>query len=180
MEDAELMAVTRHMLDYMRGHTPSLQIEAVVHGQLRPFFSDREILHMVDVYDLFMLGNDIRNLAAAWFFGTIGIIGFMRAPIAVTLAKAYQWVIGVLLVANALLISLIAIDFDHAFRVFHEIFFNNDLWILDPTTDLLINIVPLPFFITLSVVIAIIFHIMLVLIFITSWAVCKRARRGKL
>ena len=30
--------------------------------------------------------------------------------------------------------------------MFHHIFFDNDLWILDPSTDLLINIVPEPFF----------------------------------
>ena len=30
--------------------------------------------------------------------------------------------------------------------MFHHIFFNNDLWMLNPDTDLLINIVPEPFF----------------------------------
>ena len=30
--------------------------------------------------------------------------------------------------------------------MFHHIFFHNDLWILDPATDMLINIVPEGFF----------------------------------
>lgn len=39
------------------------------------------------------------------------------------------------------------IDFDWAFVKFHEIFFNNDLWLLDPRTDRLIQLMPIQFFI---------------------------------
>ena len=38
------------------------------------------------------------------------------------------------------------IDFDSFWRNFHEIFFTNDLWLLDPRTDILIMMVPLQFF----------------------------------
>jgi len=176
MQEDELMAVTRHMLDYMRGRTPELQIYAVVDGQLRPFFSEREILHMVDVYDLFVLGDIIRNIAAALFLGTAALIVFMREPLAFTLAKVYWWVCGALLATMAGLTFVIALDFNYAFRVFHEIFFDNDLWLLDPATELLINIVPLPFFITLSSVIAAIFVTLLMIMFAAAWYICKCAR----
>jgi integral membrane protein (TIGR01906 family) len=43
------------------------------------------------------------------------------------------------------------LDFDRAFTVFHMLFFPNDLWILDPSVDLLINMVPLGFFIDISI-----------------------------
>jgi len=46
----------------------------------------------------------------------------------------------------ALLTAIISTDFTKYFVIFHQIFFDNDLWILDPATDLLINIVPEPFF----------------------------------
>jgi integral membrane protein (TIGR01906 family) len=49
-----------------------------------------------------------------------------------------------------LLLFLIARDFTAAFTVFHEIFFRNDLWILDPRTSLLIQIVPEPFFMDIA------------------------------
>ena len=43
--------------------------------------------------------------------------------------------------AAALIIAIIsAIDFTFVFTVFHKIFFNNDLWILYPDKDNLINI----------------------------------------
>jgi len=176
MQDDELMAVTQHMLDYMRGRTPKLQIEAVVDGHLRPFFSEREILHMIDVYDLFMLGNGIRNLAAALILVTIGLIEFMREPVLLTLAKAFRWVSATLIAALAGLTFLIALDFHHAFIIFHEIFFDNDLWLLDPATELLINIVPLQFFITLSSIIAAIFFALLAGLFAAATFICRRAR----
>ena len=46
----------------------------------------------------------------------------------------------------AVLAGIIATDFNKYFIIFHHIFFNNDLWMLNPDTDLLINIVPEPFF----------------------------------
>ena len=174
MEEDELMRVTRHMLDYMRGRTPELQVYAVIAGEIRPFFSEREVKHMVDVYDLFVLGDKLRNIAAAWFLATIAILGFMRVPIALTLARAYRWVIGVLAALTAALVVVVAMDFDYSWRVFHEIFFDNDLWLLDPATELLINIVPLPFFITLSIFVAAIFFALLAALYAAAHAVCKR------
>ncbi len=45
----------------------------------------------------------------------------------------------------AVLAGIISTDFNKYFIIFHHIFFNNDLWMLNPDTDLLINIVPEPF-----------------------------------
>lgn len=40
--------------------------------------------------------------------------------------------------------------FHRRFWIFHELIFTNDLWLLDPKTSVLINIVPEPYFIHLS------------------------------
>ena len=61
-------------------------------------------------------------------------------------------------VAMAVVIST---DFTKWFTVFHHIFFDNDLWILNPATDRLINIVPEPFFIDTALNIAVIFALSL-------------------
>ena len=39
-----------------------------------------------------------------------------------------------------------AVDFNAAFIKFHEIFFDNDLWLLDLRTDVLIQMFPEEFF----------------------------------
>ena len=38
-------------------------------------------------------------------------------------------------------------NFDGLFVTFHKLSFANDLWILNPNTDLLVALMPLPFFI---------------------------------
>ena len=39
-------------------------------------------------------------------------------------------------------------DFDSLFVLFHRLAFTNNLWLLNPATDLLIRLMPLSFFIT--------------------------------
>ena len=57
-----------------------------------------------------------------------------------------------------LIFSLILINFEDSFAKFHLISFNNDLWLLNPLEDNLINLFPLQFFydITKKIIIKII------------------------
>ena len=57
----------------------------------------------------------------------------------------------------AVIILIVSGDFEKYFILFHRIFFTNDLWMLDPTTDNLINIVPEGFFVDMTERILIIF-----------------------
>ena len=47
-----------------------------------------------------------------------------------------------------------AVDFDGAFTFFHRLLFTNDLWLLDPRTDLLIRICPESMFMAMGLRIA--------------------------
>ena len=51
-----------------------------------------------------------------------------------------------LLAAASILLVWGILDFDGLFIAFHRVFFTNDLWILDPRTDLLIQLMPEAFF----------------------------------
>ena len=53
---------------------------------------------------------------------------------------------GVLLGITGLTARIVSGSFDRYFVVFHHLFFDNDLWILDPTKDNLINLLPEGFF----------------------------------
>ncbi len=44
------------------------------------------------------------------------------------------------------LLFIVAIDFDWLFVMFHEIIFNNDAWLFNPTTDPIINVLTQEFF----------------------------------
>jgi len=152
VEEDELMRVTRELLDYMRGDRPSLEdIYATVAGVERRFFSDIEIRHMIDVLDLYNIAFMIRNVA---FFLALGLVLGMillKYKTFAILARCSREVLVGFLALTAALVGVIAINFNRAFDIFHHIFFNNDYWILDPRVDLLINMVPLPFFIHISI-----------------------------
>ena len=75
------------------------------------------------------------------------------------------------------LIGVISTDFSKYFIVFHKIFFTNDLWILDPRTDMLINIVPEGFFFDTAARIALVFAVIVVVFFVGNFVLWKRADR---
>jgi len=177
MQPDDLHEVTRHMIRYMQGHLDrdvGLQIMTMVGGQPRYFFSNIEIRHMVDVYDLFAIGFIIRNVAVVLLALCALIFAIFGRDKLSHLFAGWQIASIAIFITLAILAITIAINWHHAFVVFHEIFFDNDYWILDRRVDLLINIVPYDFFITLSVVIGGFFATGLVTIFGVATAIKRR------
>ena len=171
MEPEDLHEVTRHMIRYMQGELDrehGLQVETVVGGQARYFFSDIEIRHMVDVYDLVVIGFLVRNTAIFLLLLTSVVFSVWGRNYLKYLLKAWQYVTATIFVLLTTLALIISINWHRAWHIFHEIFFDNDYWILDPRVDLLINIVPYPFFFTMSVFIGVFFAGGLVILFIVS------------
>lgn len=111
---------------------------------LAPYFSASEIDHMVDVYALFKLMRTltvfILGLAALCLYILSLRTGWRRA-----LKMTGESAIGVL-VALLLFSIIVALNFHAAWFKFHEIFFSNDLWLMDPGKDLMIQMLPEPFF----------------------------------
>ncbi len=173
-EDA-LMDVTDHLLRYTRGYEDNLDVTAEVQGVSRPFFNDKEKAHMVDVRGLFALGFWLRNGA---LIGFILSAAFM-ARIKMNPGKTNLWTIGVLLGATGVLVLLCAMNFDRAFTMFHQLFFTNDLWMLNPDTDLLLNMVPLPFFMDIAALVAGLFVAMLAAVAgLSFWAIKRYPAQG--
>ena len=157
MEPEHLHEVTRHMVRYMQGREPDLQIETVVGGQSRFFFSDIEIRHMEDVRDLFVIGIYAHWALIMLFVLTLGLFIWRGRRQMRILFLAWQIGAGAVFTGLVMLVGLIAINWHRAFVVFHEMFFNNDYWMLDPRVDLLINIVPYPFFVAVTAFIGVFF-----------------------
>ncbi|MCL2563249.1 MAG: TIGR01906 family membrane protein [Oscillospiraceae bacterium] len=153
MEPEDLHEVTRHMIRYMQGRETDLQILTTVGGEERTFFSEIEIRHMEDVQDLFVVGLVVQNVLVVLFLLTLGLFIFRGREWVRYLFKSWQIGAAAVFLSLATLIALIAINWHHAFVIFHEIFFDNDYWILDARVDLLVNIVPYEFFIAISVLI---------------------------
>ncbi len=136
----ELNIISKDIISYLKGREKDTFLDK--------HFNEREVLHMIDVLDLFNLARVIKLISGV--ISVIIIFYFLKLGLSGLLGK---W-IGLGLFANHILILmlflLIIIDFTRYFTIFHEIFFSNDLWLLDPRTDLLIQMLPEPFFVNMA------------------------------
>jgi len=69
---------------------------------------------------------------------------------------------------------LLALNFDTTFRIFHELFFDNDYWLFDPDTDPVITILPDTFFLHCALLIIIIVFLGSLILFLFSHNKKKR------
>lgn len=159
--DEGLMRITNALLDYLWGSRDTLDMQAEIGGELREVFTQREKDHMVDVRALVMLARTVMvaSLVAGILLWVVGyrmgrrVKGGARASGIGYLAGA-----GALLLAVGIVTLLALQDFTAVFIRFHEIFFTNDLWILD-ADDMLIQMVPEPFFADCAALIAGVFGV---------------------
>lgn len=175
MEMDDLLHVTDEMMDYLKGEREDLVVETIVDGEEREFFNEKEKRHMVDVQQLFLGAMRLRMEAAVIAAVFIGILCLKKQG--VVMLRMMQWGIGLFLGGMAGLALLISTDFTKYFTYFHLIFFDNDDWILNPRTDLLINIVPEGFFRDTAYAIAFLFLGVCLLLFLAAAALRKRAKK---
>lgn len=169
MEMDDLMEVTKEMMAYLKGDRENLVVMTTIGGEEKEFFNEREKLHMEDCQVLFIGAIWIRRICLLLIVASVitmclinknGILNKVRR----ITGGIWKGLVG-FIAAMGILIGIIALNFDKAFVTFHHIFFDNDLWILNPETDNLINIVPQTFFMDISARIGIIFGILMILIF---------------
>ena len=165
MEMDELVSVTKQMMSYLRGNREDLVIYAVIDGETKEFFNDREKSHMADVRDVFVAALDVRMFAVF-----MSVISFVNLYILLNwkdikklLVRAYFCTIGVLAVIVSVFLIWACIDFTGLFYKFHALFFSNYEWILDPKVSRFINIVPEGFFVDTAIRIVVIFILLIVI-----------------
>lgn len=180
MDINDIMYVTYEMMDYLDNKREDLVVYTYVDGEEREFFNEREKQHMIDVKNLFTAGKNLRIFAFVIGVISLGIIAFKYKNIKTILSKGFVSVSTVIICISIILICIIQTDFTKYFTIFHEIFFNNDLWLLNPKTDLLINIVPEPFFIDTAIRIAVIFGLMMAVCFILSVVIILIDRKRRI
>ncbi|MBR2674362.1 MAG: TIGR01906 family membrane protein [Mogibacterium sp.] len=135
--------VTEDMLDYCIGKLDTLDdSEATIDGVKAPFFTEREKSHLSDCRELFMKGMRARVICLLLVIGLSIYLYVHLGKRGAALALSVGYLRALSVAAAFLLIVSIAslIDFTAVFTLFHKIFFDNDLWILYPNEDNLINI----------------------------------------
>ena len=178
MEMSDVMEVTEEMMAYLHGDREDLVVNTVVAGEEREFFNDREKAHMVDVLKLFMGGFRIRTIAIV--IAAASLVGMFLTKVnwKRVMPKSFLIGTGVITVLTGSIGALFVSDFNKYFIMFHHMFFDNDLWLLDPKTDLMIRMLPEGFFLDMVIRIGSIFLIVLGICLLVS-IVCVLKNKNK-
>ena len=141
-----IMDVTDQMMAYLIGKKAELSVITDVDGETQDFFNEQDRFHMGEVKDLFLGGLKIRNIMLVAVLLILILLAAQKAELIKLLPRAYFVTLGITGVITVVLGGLFASDFDKYFRIFHEIFFDNDQWMFDPATDYMIRMLPEGFF----------------------------------
>lgn len=163
MSEAELMNATNTLLDYLEDNRDDIVVEAEINGSTQEVFNERETLHMIDVKALYQNAKAFEYAllisgTIALFFGNY----LSKDNTKATQKFGYKYGVSLLFLFLTFLMIWIIADFNGFWTSFHQFFFTNDLWLLDPNTSIMINMFPSIFFEDLVVRIIISFAIFLI------------------
>lgn len=165
----QLNIITVDLIKYLKGIGGNELLEA--------HFNEREILHMEDVQYLFHLERTVKHISTVISF--LIILYFIKKKEILTLAKTFFYGLFSNYILLALLGILLLLDFNKYFTYFHLIFFTNDLWILDPMTDLMIQMLPEEFFFGMAKNIGLSFFLYLAIIQVIGFLILRRDKNEK-
>lgn len=163
----ELIKNTENLLNYLNGKT-SLNTS---------WFSKKDILHMIDVKNLYDVSFNIMIGCFVIFILTSIIIIFLNKKNSLYLiSKTFNKVLLTFILTVAVLAGIISYNFNAFWIKFHTTLFSNDLWLLSPDESNLIKMVPEEFFI--SLITTIIIHILVIfcVLFIVNSIVRKKIK----
>lgn len=176
LPDEEYAGMASMIAKYLAGSNISFQYTFTnEEGTEVSCFNTREQTHMADCLQLFYLCRGVMLLSAAatclcilalvlWKLWGKGTAGFLTGN-------------GLVLLLCLTLVVWGLADFEGLFVRFHQTFFSNDLWLLNPQTDLLIRLMPTQFFVDWAAIIAGLWLTALVLATVIAGILCYRQHR---
>ena len=135
--------------EYLNGKGDAPKIADAETGALVNAFSEKENLHLRDVRGLVDLLKAVRWIGGGLAVAVIAVLYWKqkrdRAGFLADLVRGFALSALFLLLCFSALAVWGVIDFEGLFVAFHKIAFTNDLWLLNPHTDLLLALMPVPF-----------------------------------
>lgn len=186
--------ITEQMLEYCIGHIDTLDdTEATIDGVKAPFFTEREKLHLADCRAIFLGAVKFRIAAvlaaaglliAVWFSiqkrtedesGRENARELTRRRFALAVSRGYLKALAALVLFALFLICLGLYDFTFLFTKFHHVFFDNDLWLLDPSVDNLVNVMQESVFSDAAITIGCIWAVCAAILAVLSAEIIRRS-----
>ncbi|OFI06223.1 hypothetical protein CLOACE_11220 [Clostridium acetireducens DSM 10703] len=131
--------------------------------------SKEGIIHFEEVKNIFTI------LTYLFYICTITLIFFYYSIIKNKDFYIIKLCSKFLLTLPLILITILVINFNKTFTLFHKITFGNNYWIFDPEKDPVINILPIEFFLHCSLIILLITILQGILLFIIYKSLNKKS-----
>ena len=144
----ELETISKGIRYYFNSTQSSLEV-SFPNSPDTSVFNDKEISHMKDV-------KTIIHYIYVLFALTLGIViatifGYIQNSYAKKRFFQLMIISSIITLVTTILIGVLMLfAFEQMFLLFHLISFNNDDWILNPSTDYLLMMYPLPFWFSVS------------------------------
>ena len=143
LAEAELEKAATGLISYFNSDEEYISITVVKDGQPFELFSQREVAHLRDVKQLVRLDYRLLLGTAIYAGAYAGVCLWRRKKLGQRLARAViiggSIALGMIIVLG---VGSVALNFDQLFTQFHFLAFTNELWMLDPSRDLLIMLFP--------------------------------------
>jgi integral membrane protein (TIGR01906 family) len=144
ISDDDMAKVTHALVSYIDNASGDLHVTVTIDGNEVPYFNAKEQAHLTDIMNLVRHARKLLKQLKTAFFALLvlnivflkGMARYRFLPISVAAALLSLLSLG----------AMYFMDFNWAFIKFHEMLFYNDLWLLDPAKDRLLQMMPLAFF----------------------------------
>lgn len=160
--------ISNEITSYLKNENDSLLFKVTLNNNEIDAFNKKEIKHMIDVKNIYLLLNKLKYLSIIFI---LLIVILIRKKFLFNSIYYSNFISLLFLIIIGFFIN---IDFSKYFTYFHELAFSNDLWLLNPRTDLLINLLPLSFFIKISINIIKLFFISEIILSLTIYFIKKK------
>ena len=146
ISQADLVQLDVNIANYLAGKYDDPNLEIEVWGEMQPAFNERELAHLADCRKLFAPTMSLwLNIGMA--VAGVGLVMLARERMITRGSLTALCIASAAIILPVAVLGIwAAIDFASAFNFFHRILFTNDLWMLNPETDLLIRICPASMF----------------------------------
>lgn len=139
LDDIRLIA--EELMKYISGKLQFLETKVTINNVLTDFYSVRSKIHMADVRNIIINLTKVYYISIMFmiisFFKMISYKNFLTI-----LKSIYLRVMIIISIVLVIIFAYAAINFDTFFINFHHILFTNDLWLLDPSVDYIICLLP--------------------------------------
>lgn len=143
ISDEDVLGATQVALLFTKGYTDDLSYFVDVDGVEVDVYSEQDKVHMIDVANLYRSAYQVMVFTLVSFLILAVVLIFKHKEVNVfSLTLIYNKVSMYSLIFVVVLVIFAFVNFNTFWTYFHKVFFTNDLWLMDPRVDALVNLFP--------------------------------------